>query len=202
MEEFRRTVVPMEEQVQTALFQHNHQDQLLLAVAPMEEFHHTAARMEGRVQTALFQHNLQDLQLLHAHMVEFHRTAVPMEELVQTVLFQHNHQGQPLPAVVLTEEFHHTAARTADKDRIALFRQDLPLLQRDQHLITNISHHALTEDMVQAASVQHNPHLHQLHAHLQLLSQDAHTAEYHPIAVPTADKVLTALFLVDLPPLR
>lgn len=100
------------------------------------------------------------------------------------------------------EEFHHTAARMADKGLIALFQDlnqlDLLLVQRDQHLKTNISHHALTEVMVLTVSVQHNLHLHQLRAHLQLLSQDAHMVECHPTVAPTADKVLTASSLADL----
>lgn len=206
MEEFRHTVVLMEVKDQTVLFQRNHLDQPLQVVVPTEEFRRTAVLTEGRDQTASFRRNLLDPQLLHAHTVESHRTAVPTEEQDQTALFQPNHLGLPHPAVVQTEECLHTAARMVDKDQIALFQVlnqlDLPLVQRDQHLGTNISHHAPMEDTVLTVSVLQNLHLHQLPVHPQLLSQDAHTVECRHIVAPTVDKVLIASFLADLRHLR
>uniref|UniRef100_A0A8D8F604 (northern house mosquito) hypothetical protein n=1 Tax=Culex pipiens TaxID=7175 RepID=A0A8D8F604_CULPI len=94
----------MEDPDQTAQFQRNLHDQLLLPVVPMEESRPTAALMVDKVPIARFQHNLQGQQLRSVRTVEFRPIAAQTEVKDQIALFRRSHHDQPHPLDVRMEE--------------------------------------------------------------------------------------------------
>lgn len=203
MVEFLRIVAQMEVKDLTVLSRHNHHVQQRQQVVQTVECRPIVVQMEAKDQTVSCQHSHPGPQHPLVRMEEFHRTAVRMEAKDQTVSFPRNHLGLPLPADVQMEELHPIAVRMEGWGPIVLF-QDLnllgpPLVQRDQHLKMNISHHARMEDLVLTVFVLHNLHSHRLPVRLQLLNPDVQMVVCHHIVVPTVDKALTASCLADRP---
>lgn len=138
MEEYLRIAVPMEDPGQTAQFQRNLHDQLLLPVVQMEESRPTAALMVDKVPIARFQHNLQGQPLRSVRTVEFHPIAAQTEVKDQIALFRRSHHDQPHLLDVRMEESLRTVVLTEARGQTVLSRLPLQVVLTEEFLLTAV----------------------------------------------------------------